>query len=46
MTHFPHDLTEEFPEHADAIHTLKITNVHFTKLFDNYHELNRRIHRA
>ena len=46
MSHVPHELAEEFPEHVDSIHTMKSTNAHFAKLFDNYHELNRKIHRA
>ncbi|MEM8591091.1 MAG: YdcH family protein [Pseudomonadota bacterium] len=46
MSHVPHELAEEFPEHVEAIHTLKTTNAHFAKLFEDYHELNRQIHRA
>ena len=34
MSHVPHELAEEFPEHVDSIHTLKTTNAHFAKLFD------------
>lgn len=46
MSHTPHELVAEFPEHADAIHRLKVENAHFAKLFDDYHALNRAIHRA
>lgn len=46
MTHTPHELAEEFPEHIEKIHALKVENAHFSKLFDEYHELNRTIHRA
>lgn len=46
MTHVPHELHEEFPEKADRIHQLKVDNAHFQKLFDDYHEVNRAIHRA
>lgn len=46
MTHTPHELAAEFPEHTDAIHTLKVSDPHFAKLFDEYHELNRAIHRS
>jgi uncharacterized protein YdcH (DUF465 family) len=46
MTHTPHELLAEFPEHADAIHRLKAENAHFAKLFDEYHALNRSVHRA
>ena len=46
MTHTPHELAEEFPEHAERIHTLKAENAHFAKLVDEYHEINRAVHRA
>ncbi len=45
MTHVPHDLSEEFPGHADAIHRLKTENAHFAKLSNEYHDVNRQIHR-
>lgn len=46
MSHTPHELNEEFPEHADRIHALKTSDAHFGKLFDEYHEVNRAVHRA
>ncbi|MBV6658973.1 MAG: YdcH family protein [Devosiaceae bacterium] len=46
MSHVPHELAEEFPEHAEVIHRLKGENAHFAKLFDAYHEVNRAVHRA
>ena len=46
MGHVPHELRAEFPEFVDKIHALKISNNHFTKLADEYHEVNRQIHRA
>ena len=46
MSHTPHELAEEFPEHLDALHRLKETDAHFAKLSDDYHTLNRAIHRA
>ena len=46
MSHVPHELAEEFPEHVDKMHEMKGANAHFSKLFDEYHELNRAIHRA
>ena len=46
MSHTPHELLEEFPDQHDAIHTLKGDNAHFGKLFDEYHVVNRSIHRA
>lgn len=41
-----HDLVHELPEHREAIHTLKTENAHFLRLFDQYHEVNKEIHRA
>ncbi len=46
MTHTPHELHEEFPEFADKIHEMKLANNHFNKLAEDYHRLNRDIHRA
>ena len=46
MSHVPHELAEEFPDHIEAMHALKTSNAHFAKLFDAYHDLNRAIHRA
>ena len=46
MTHTPHELAEEFPEHAERMHDLKITDAHFARIFNEYHEVNRAIHRA
>ena len=45
MSHVPHELAEEFPDKVEKIHSLKITDAHFTKLFDEYHQINREIHR-
>ena len=46
MTHTPHELHEEFPEYAQKLTELKTTNAHFAKLADDYHEINRAVHRA
>lgn len=46
MSHVPHELHEEFPDKVDRIHQLKVENAHFHKLFEEYHEVNRTIHRA
>jgi uncharacterized protein len=46
MSHTPHDLHVEFPEHADKLHELKLGNAHFVVLADRYHEVNHAIHRA
>lgn len=46
MSHTPHELAEDFPEHAARIHELRTTDAHFRKLADDYHEVNRAVHRA
>jgi len=46
MSHTPHDLSEEFPDSVDAIHALKTSDAHFARLMDEYHVVNREIHRA
>lgn len=46
MSHTPHELADEFPEYAEAIHSLKESDAHFRKLMDRYHDINRAIHRA
>ena len=46
MSHTPHELAEEFPEAAERLHDLKASNPHFARLADEYHEVNRAIHRA
>ena len=46
MSHTPHELAEEFPEFLDRMHQLKESDAHFARLFDEYHEVNRAVHRA
>ena len=46
MSHTPHELAEDFPGQADKIHALKTANAHFARLMDEYHEINRGVHRA
>ena len=41
----PHELDEMFPQAKAVIHELKMKNAHFAKLADEYHQLNRAIHR-
>lgn len=38
-----HDLHHEFPEFNERIHELKVSDSHFRRLFDEYHELTRSI---
>lgn len=40
-----HDLIHEFPESKDTIHTLKTSDQHFARLFDEYHDLQHEVHR-
>lgn len=46
MSNTPHELAEEFPEYAARMHALKTGDAHFAKLCEDYHEVNRAIHRA
>ncbi len=46
MSHTPHELAEEFPAEVEKMHKLKLEDAHFAKLFDDYHEVNRAVHRA
>lgn len=38
-----HDLHHEFPEYYDRIHELKMSNKHFSQLFEKYHDINREV---
>lgn len=46
MSHTPHELSDEFPDHGDRIHELRLSDAHFAKLSDEYHVINREIHRG
>lgn len=46
MSHTPHELADEFPEHVAKMSALKQSDAHFARLFDRYHEINRGVHRA
>lgn len=46
MSHTPHELAEDFPDMAQQISTLRQSDAHFARLTDNYHEINRALHRA
>ena len=45
MTHVPHELHDEFPEAVETLHRLKLEDAHFARLAQEYHEVNREIHR-
>ncbi len=40
-----HDLVHELPEYRDKIHELKMSNSHFSRLFEEYHEADHEVHR-
>jgi len=46
MSHTPHELADEFPAAVEKIHLLKARDAHFATLVDNYHAVNRQVHRA
>jgi uncharacterized protein len=46
MSHTPHELAEEFPDQSARIHELRSANAHFARLCDEYHQVNRAVHRA
>lgn len=40
-----HDLIHELPEFKEKIHELKISDLHFARLFEQYHDLDHEIRR-
>ena len=46
MTHTPHELARDFPDEAGEIAALRASDAHFARLVEEYHALNRAIHRA
>lgn len=46
MTHVPHELHEEFPDAAEALHALKLGNPHFNTLSERYQAINHQIYRV
>ena len=40
-----HDLVHELPEHRETIRKLKMSDNHFARLFDEYHEVDHEVHR-
>ena len=45
MTHVPHELHEEFPDAAEALHALKLGNAHFNTLSERYQAINHQVYR-
>lgn len=46
MTYLPNTLPEQFPDAAQQMHLLKISDPHFARLARVYDDLNSAIHRA
>lgn len=46
MSHTPHELAEEFPTEVERMHALKAKDPHFARVYDEYHTVNKAIHRA
>lgn len=46
MSHVPHDLHAEFPNDAELLHKLKLSNGHFQTLAQRYQDVNAEIHRV
>ena len=46
MSNTPHELHEEFPELTGRLAELKAADSYFAKLTEQYHEVNRAVHRA
>lgn len=40
-----HDLAHEFPDMKDVIHSLKTSDNHFRRLFDEYDVIVKQLHR-
>lgn len=43
MSAIHHDLAHELPEFREKIHQLKLEDNHFSKLFDEYHQVNNEV---
>ncbi len=46
MSHVPHELAEEFPNDVDRLRQMRQSNSHVARLMDEYHEINRTLHRV
>ena len=40
-----HDLSKEFPEYKELIHTLKGSHAHFAKLCNQYEDIDKEVYR-
>lgn len=46
MSHTPHELAADFPEYVEKLSQLRLSDGHFARLTDDYHTVNRDVHRA
>ncbi len=46
MSHVPNELAEDFPDMQERIHALKASDNRFARLVEEYHDVNRAIHRV
>lgn len=46
MSHTPHELAEDFPQFGAKISELQKSDTHFARLAEDYHAINRAVHRA
>ena len=40
-----HDLIHELPEYREKIRDLKMNNAHFSRLFEEYHDVTKQVER-
>ena len=45
MSHFLHDLHSEFPDDGEILHQLKVSDLRFPALAEEYHTENKEIQR-
>lgn len=43
--HTPNELTQIFAQDQELVTKLKTTDAHFARLAEDYHEVNREVHR-
>jgi uncharacterized protein len=43
MSRIPHELAEEFPDQVERMEALRASDGAFAKLYDDYHEINRKV---
>jgi uncharacterized protein YdcH (DUF465 family) len=45
MSHTPNEIADLFPNDGPIIHDLKARDAHFARIADEYHDINRSVHR-